>query len=277
MFLKWLFDKLASLFGLLFLSPVLLVVAILIKVKMPGPVLFCQKRVGQYGKLFTVYKFRSMTVKAEASVASRDSDATSIASTEQNRITPLGEKLRRYKLDELPELWNVLKGDMSFVGPRPDVPGYADQLQGEERDILKLKPGITGPASLKYRNEEELLASVDNPAQYNDEVISQQVQPGAMGGVVMSSGSSSTDETFETAVKLVIEARKASTSYLQRRLGIGYGRAAKLIDEMEDRGIVGPPNGSKPRQVLVSSYEEIGEYSKESFIPSVVFFCLEAD
>ena len=171
MFLKWLFDKLASLFGLLFLSPVLLVVAILIKVKMPGPVLFCQKRVGQYGKLFTVYKFRSMTVKAEASVASRDSEATSIASTEQNRITPLGEKLRRYKLDELPELWNVLKGDMSFVGPRPDVPGYADQLQGEERDILKLKPGITGPASLKYRNEEELLASVDNPAQYNDEVI----------------------------------------------------------------------------------------------------------
>ena len=171
MFLKWLFDKLASLFGLIFLSPVLLVVAILIKVKMPGPVLFCQKRVGQYGKLFTVYKFRSMTVKAEASVASRDSDATSIASTEQNRITPLGEKLRRYKLDELPELWNVLKGDMSFVGPRPDVPGYADQLQGEERDILKLKPGITGPASLKYRNEEELLASVDNPAQYNDEVI----------------------------------------------------------------------------------------------------------
>ena len=171
MFLKWLFDKLASLFGLLFLSPVLLVVAILIKVKMPGPVLFCQKRVGQYGKLFTVYKFRSMTVKAEASVASRDSDATSIASTEQNRITPLGEKLRRYKLDELPELWNVLKGDMSFVGPRPDVPGYADQLQGEERDILKLKPGITGPASLKYRNEEELLAFVENPAQYNDEVI----------------------------------------------------------------------------------------------------------
>ena len=97
------------------------------------------------------------------------------------------------------------------------------------------------------------------PPQYNDEVISQQVQPGAMGGVVMSGGSSSTDETFETAVKLVIEARKASTSYLQRRLGIGYGRAAKLIDEMEDRGIVGPPNGSKPRQVLVSSYEEIGE------------------
>ena len=121
--------------------------------------------------MFTVYKFRSMTVKTEASVASKDSETTSIASIEQSRITPLGEKLRRYKLDELPELWNVLKGDMSFVGPRPDVPGYADQLKGEERDILKLKPGITGPASLKYRNEEELLASVDNPIQYNDEVI----------------------------------------------------------------------------------------------------------
>ncbi|WP_277065223.1 sugar transferase [Prevotella aurantiaca] len=171
MFLKCFFDKLASLFGLLFLSPILLVVAILIKVKMPGPVLFCQKRVGQNGKLFTVYKFRSMTVKAEASIASKDSEATSIASTEQSRITPFGEKLRRYKLDELPELWNVLKGDMSFVGPRPDVPGYADQLKGKDRDILKLKPGITGPASLKYRNEEELLASVDNPTQYNDEII----------------------------------------------------------------------------------------------------------
>ena len=98
------------------------------------------------------------------------------------------------------------------------------------------------------------------PPQYNDEVISQPAQtPSSMGGVVMNGGSSSTDETFETAVKLVIEARKASTSYLQRRLGIGYSRAAKLIDEMEDRGIVGPTNGSKPREVLVSSYDEIGE------------------
>ncbi len=171
MILKIFFDKTISFLGIVCLSPLFLIVAILIKKNMPGPILFCQKRVGQYGKLFTVYKFRSMTVKAAASVASKSSEATSIASTEQSRITPLGEKLRRYKLDELPELWNVLKGDMSFVGPRPDVPGYADQLKGEERDILKLKPGITGPASLKYRNEEELLASVDNPIQYNDEVI----------------------------------------------------------------------------------------------------------
>ncbi len=89
----------------------------------------------------------------------------------ENRITPLGEKLRRYKIDELPALWNVLVGDMSFVGPRPDVPGYADELKGEERLILKLKPGITGPASLKYSNEEEILAAQKNPIKYNDEVI----------------------------------------------------------------------------------------------------------
>lgn len=172
MWLKYIFDKLASFIGLITLSPLFLVVACLIRHKMPGgPVLFKQKRVGQHGKLFTVYKFRSMSVKKEASVASRASEQTSIASAEQNRITPLGEKLRRYKLDELPELWNVLKGDMSFVGPRPDVPGYADRLQGEDREILKLKPGITGPASLKYRNEEELLSSVDDPQRYNDEVI----------------------------------------------------------------------------------------------------------
>lgn len=172
MIIKIIFDKLFALLGLIMLSPVLLIVAILIKVKMPGPILFCQKRVGQHGRLFTVYKFRSMTVSKQAETVDKSSkDGTSIAAEELNRITPLGEKLRRYKLDELPELWNVLIGDMSFVGPRPDVPGYADKLDGKDRDILKLKPGITGPASLKYRNEEELLANIDNPKQYNDEVI----------------------------------------------------------------------------------------------------------
>lgn len=161
---KYLFDKVVSFFGLVCLSPVFLIVAILIKKRMPGgSVIFKQKRVGQYGKLFTVYKFRSMNVAGEG--------RTSIASEEEDRITPLGKTLRRYKLDELPELWNVLKGDMSFVGPRPDVPGYADKLKGKDRDILKLKPGITGPASLKYRQEEDLLNSVTNPQEYNDKVI----------------------------------------------------------------------------------------------------------
>lgn len=119
-----------------------------------GPVIFKQKRVGQYGRLFTMYKFRSMTVAHSGS---------SISVKGESRITPLGAVLRKYKLDELPELWNVLIGDMSFVGPRPDVPGYADRLEGEHRRILLLKPGITGPASLKYRNEEELLAEQKEP------------------------------------------------------------------------------------------------------------------
>lgn len=161
--LKYIFDRLVSLMGLLCLWPVLLIVAVLIRWKMPGgPVIFRQRRVGQYGRLFTMYKFRSMTVAHSGS---------SVSVAGESRITPLGATLRRYKLDELPELWNVLKGDMSFVGPRPDVPGYADQLQGHDRDILRLKPGITGPASLKYRDEEELLAQVDDPVRYNDEVI----------------------------------------------------------------------------------------------------------
>lgn len=161
--IKFLFDRIAALCGLVVLSPVLLVVAILIKIKMPGgPVIFKQKRVGRNGKLFTMCKFRSMTVAHSGS---------SISVAGESRITPLGAVLRKYKLDELPELWNVLIGDMSFVGPRPDVPGYADNLVGEDRLVLKLRPGITGPASLKYANEEEILAQVPNPQQYNDEVI----------------------------------------------------------------------------------------------------------
>jgi len=161
--LKFLFDRVMAFVGLMFLWPVLIVVVALIRVKMPGgPVIFKQHRVGRNGKLFTMYKFRSMIVSHSGS---------SVSVAGENRITPLGAKLRKYKLDELPELWNVLVGDMSFVGPRPDVPGYADQLKGDDRRVLKLRPGITGPASMKYRNEEEILASVSDPVKYNDEVI----------------------------------------------------------------------------------------------------------
>lgn len=163
MFFKSLFDRGASFFGLILLFPVLLVVALLIRIKMPGgPVIFKQERVGRYGRLFIMYKFRSMTVAHSGS---------SVSVKGESRITPLGAKLRKYKLDELPELWNVLIGDMSFVGPRPDVPGYADNLKGDDRRMLLLKPGITGPASLKYRNEEELLAEQEDPQKYNDEVL----------------------------------------------------------------------------------------------------------
>ena len=152
MILKWIFDRVVALIGLLFLWPVLLVVAILVKVKMPGgPAFFVQKRVGKGGKLFNCHKFRTMTVKHNGSTVSVAGDS---------RITPFGAILRHYKLDELPGLWDVLIGNMSFVGPRPDVPGYADKLTGDDRDVLKLRPGITGPATLKYRLEDEMLADV---------------------------------------------------------------------------------------------------------------------
>ena len=177
MILKRLFDIMASFFGLLILWPVLVIVAILVKVKMPGgPAFFCQKRVGKDGKLFTCHKFRTMVVAHNGSSVSVSGDS---------RITPLGAKLRHYKLDELPELWDVLIGNMSFVGPRPDVPGYADKLEGADRDVLKLRPGISGPATLKYRLEDEMIAEYvfqkqaagdTRPAQdiaveYNDNII----------------------------------------------------------------------------------------------------------
>lgn len=160
---KHLFDLAVSFIGLCLLWPVLLVIAMLIRLQMPGgPAIFTQRRVGKGGKLFTLYKFRTMKVNHHGS---------SVSVAGESRITPLGKQLRRYKLDELPELWNVLKGDMSLVGPRPDVEGYADCLEGEDREILQLRPGITGPATMKYRNEEELLAMQENPQQYNDVVI----------------------------------------------------------------------------------------------------------
>ncbi len=150
MLLKWLFDRTVSFIGLLVLWPILLVVALLVKVKMPGgPVLFVQKRVGKGSRLFKCHKFRTMTVKHNGSTVSVAGDS---------RITPFGAKLRHWKLDELPGLWDVMVGNMSFVGPRPDVPGYADKLVGDDRDVLKLRPGITGPATLKYRLEDEMIS-----------------------------------------------------------------------------------------------------------------------
>lgn len=148
--IKFIFDRVVALIGLLLLWPVLLVVAIMVKVKMPGgPVFFVQQRVGKGGRLFPCHKFRSMKVVHDGSTVSVAGDS---------RITPLGAVLRHYKLDELPSLWDVLVGNMSFVGPRPDVPGYADRLEGADRDVLRLRPGITGPATLKYRLEDEMIS-----------------------------------------------------------------------------------------------------------------------
>lgn len=165
MILKWIFDRVVSLLGLLILWPVLLVVAILVKIKMPGgPAFFVQKRVGKDGKLFNCHKFRTMTVpkanlNANLNLDKGNKEWSSVSVAGDSRITPLGAKLRHWKLDELPGVWDVLRGKMSFVGPRPDVPGYADKLQGSDRDVLKLRPGITGPATLKYRLEDEYLAN----------------------------------------------------------------------------------------------------------------------
>lgn len=163
MLLKFLFDRVVSFIGLLLLWPLLIVVAILIKIKMPGgPAFFTQKRVGKNGKLFTCHKFRSMTMKHGGSTVSVAGDS---------RITPLGATLRHYKIDELPGLWDVMIGNMSFVGPRPDVPGYADRLEGEDRIVLKLRPGITGPATLKYRLEDEMISEYVAQKQKEGDII----------------------------------------------------------------------------------------------------------
>lgn len=161
--IKHLFDKIAALFGIILLSPFMLIIFVIHKIVMTkGRFIFKQERIGQHGKKFYIYKIRTMT----------ENDGNVFVTTANDeRILPFGRWLRKTKIDEIVELVNVLKGEMSFVGPRPDVPGYADLLQGSDRKILELKPGITGPASLKYINEEEILAQVENPQQYNDEVI----------------------------------------------------------------------------------------------------------
>lgn len=177
MIYKWIFDRLAAFFSLLLIWPILVAVAFLVKIKMPGgPVFFVQQRVGKDGRLFKCHKFRSMMVNHSGSSVSVAGDG---------RITPFGAKLRHYKLDELPELWDVLIGNMSLVGPRPDVPGYADRLKGDDRDVLRLRPGITGPATLKYRLEDEMISEYvaqkqregdfreiqEIAVEYNDKVI----------------------------------------------------------------------------------------------------------
>ena len=176
-FIKFVFDRVVALLGLLVLCLPMLIIAMLVKITMPdGPVFFTQQRVGLHGRLFKIHKFRTMTNEKELS---------NIAYPNRARITPLGSWLRRHKFDELPELWDVLIGNMSFVGPRPDVPGYADRLEGDDRVVLTMRPGITGPATLKYSNEEKQIEEYVKQAKadgdqrsedeialwYNDEVI----------------------------------------------------------------------------------------------------------
>jgi len=157
------FDIAAAAAGLVVLAVPMGVIAALVRATSRGPVLFKQERVGKGGKIFVVRKFRTMRVG--------HGDPSPVTIKGDSRITGVGRVLRRFKLDELPQLWNVFNGEMSLVGPRPDVPAYYEKLEGEERRILELRPGITGPATLKFSNEEEILGAQADPLKYNDEVI----------------------------------------------------------------------------------------------------------
>jgi len=160
---KRILDIIISVFAIIILSPLFLLISIVIKLTSKGPIFFIQERIGLNGSIFKIIKFRTMI---------NDHNSLNVVSIKNDsRITVVGKILRKYKLDEIPELINVLVGSMSLVGPRPDVPGYVDLLKGENRKILTLKPGITGPASLKYFNEEEILSSKKNPKDYNDKII----------------------------------------------------------------------------------------------------------
>lgn len=160
--LKRLFDLLLSLVAVVVLWPLMLLAAIVIKVNMPGPVLFKQTRIGRYACPFVIYKFRTMRI---------NNSKVSVTLSSDSRITPFGNLLRKTKIDELPQLFNILKGEMSIVGPRPDVPGYYDTLQGDDQVIWQLRPGLTGLDSMCYPNEHAILDKESNPEKFYDEQL----------------------------------------------------------------------------------------------------------
>jgi lipopolysaccharide/colanic/teichoic acid biosynthesis glycosyltransferase len=161
--IKGVFDFLLTLVGLVLAAPIIILAWVIASIETRSNGFFLQERVGKNGLLFTLAKIKTMKLVLGVN--------TNVTQKNDVRITVSGAFFRKTKIDELPQLWNVLIGQMSFVGPRPDVKGYADKLQGENKVILLVRPGITGPASLKYKNEEILLAKQSNPEQYNNEVI----------------------------------------------------------------------------------------------------------
>jgi len=170
--IKRLFDITFSAIGLILLSPLLLMVALLVRVTSKGPIFFCQERMGRNFKPFQIYKFRTMVVDAPKL-------GGQITAGRDPRITTVGHFLRATKIDEMPQLFNVLRGDMSFVGPRPEVPRYVEQFRDDYLELLKVRPGITDIASLKYRHESELLgASSDPEATYVNEVLPDKIALG---------------------------------------------------------------------------------------------------
>lgn len=161
---KRIFDFFAALIGIIILSPIFIIVSIAIKLDSPGNIMFLQKRVGKCGKEFDIFKFRTMVTNAERL-------GKQITVGKDNRITKVGAFLRKYKIDELPQLFNVLKGDMSLVGPRPEVPKYVALYNEEQKKVLSVRPGITDLASLKYSDENDILGKVENPEEYYINVI----------------------------------------------------------------------------------------------------------
>ncbi len=157
------FDILLSAAGLALTSPVILAAWLVATIDTGANGFFTQTRIGRYGEPFKVIKIRTMRRGAEA--------GTTVTTADDARVTPAGRLFRRTKIDELPQLFNILFGSMSFVGPRPDTPGFADLLQGGDRVVLAVRPGMTGPATLRYRREEQILAAEPNPERYNREVI----------------------------------------------------------------------------------------------------------
>ncbi len=161
--IKRLFDFCISLLGLIFTAPIILIAWLVASFETRSNGFFIQERIGKDGSLFEVVKIKTMKNVERV--------GTTITTLNDVRITKSGVFFRQTKIDELPQLWNVLVGQMSFVGPRPDVPGYADLLEGDCRIVLSIRPGITGPASLKYKYEEAILAQQDDPVKFNNEVI----------------------------------------------------------------------------------------------------------
>lgn len=162
--IKRVFDVFFALLGLVILSPVFVITAFAVGVTSKGGVFYKQKRVGRDNKDFIIYKFRSMCVNA-------DKNSLITIGNRDNRVTKIGFFIRKYKIDELPQLFNVLIGDMSFVGPRPEVRYYVNMYSDSQKKVLNVRPGITDPASIAYRNENELLSSQDNPEKYYIDVI----------------------------------------------------------------------------------------------------------
>ena len=162
--MKRIFDLVASTLVLVALSPITLIIALAVRLDSPGPIFYRARRVGQHGKLFTLYKFRSM-------VAEADKQGPGITAAGDARVTRVGRVLRRAKLDELPQLFNVLRGEMSLVGPRPEDPRYVALYTPEQREVLQVRPGITSPASVRYRNEEAVLVGDDWEKTYIEEVM----------------------------------------------------------------------------------------------------------